>query len=187
MSESVIGALIGIVGTVIGTILGWLLNNLSNKGKLNLYVSEWNYKFQKQDEIGGFVDASDFTESKYFHYDLSVDVYNSSGETKIMRNVKILFQKKKELIWKHSPNDDSTRRISGPMSFYDNVQPINVEPKTVFKIKMHFGLWESDEKFSELMDVDRIYLSYVNEYNKEKKVLVAKIFFEDFFITRDKT
>lgn len=54
MTESVLSAIIGIVGTVIGTVLGWILYNISQRGKLNFYVSDWEYQFNKQDGYGGF-------------------------------------------------------------------------------------------------------------------------------------
>lgn len=37
----VAAALIGVVGTILGTILGWPLNSFSQRGKLSVYVLEW--------------------------------------------------------------------------------------------------------------------------------------------------
>lgn len=37
MNSDITTALIGVGATIAGTILGWVLNNLSNRGKLNIY------------------------------------------------------------------------------------------------------------------------------------------------------
>ena len=41
MNSEIITALIGVGATIAGTVLGWMLNNLSNRGKLNIFVSSW--------------------------------------------------------------------------------------------------------------------------------------------------
>ena len=58
MSDDFLMALLGIIGTLLGTILGWILNNISQSGKLKIYLLEWKDRFQKQDSLGGFVESN---------------------------------------------------------------------------------------------------------------------------------
>jgi len=37
----VLEAFIGIAGTIIGTLMGWFFNNMSQAGKLKVYVNSW--------------------------------------------------------------------------------------------------------------------------------------------------
>ena len=41
-------------------------------------------------------------QTEYYHYDLTLDVYNSSSETKILRNIKIEFDDGKNILHKVS-------------------------------------------------------------------------------------
>ena len=45
----VVAAIIGVVGTILGTILGWALNSFSQRGKLSVYVLEWEQQLDKND------------------------------------------------------------------------------------------------------------------------------------------
>lgn len=38
MTETILCAIIGIIGTILGTIIGWLLNGLSQRGKLKMVL-----------------------------------------------------------------------------------------------------------------------------------------------------
>ena len=131
MNSDITTALIGVGATIAGTVLGWVLNNLSNRGKLNIYISSWEDKFQYNDDIGEMVSCSKREEVQSYTYKVSFDLYNSSGNTKIMRNIQIAFSDGKRDIEKQTPQDDATKRFSSPMVFYDDVKPINIPPKAV--------------------------------------------------------
>ena len=118
MNSDITTALIGVGATIAGTVLGWVLNNLSNRGKLNIYVSSWEDKFQYNDDIGEMVSCSKREEVQSYTYKVSFDLYNSSGNTKIMRNVQIAFSDGKRDIEKQTPQDDATKRFSSPMVLY---------------------------------------------------------------------
>ena len=107
MNSDITTALIGVGATIAGTVLGWVLNNLSNRGKLNIYVSSWEDKFQYNDDIGEMVSCFKREEVQSYTYKVSFDLYNSSGNTKIMRNIQIAFSDGKRDIEKQTPQDDA--------------------------------------------------------------------------------
>lgn len=98
MNSDITIALIGVGATIAGTVLGWVLNNLSNRGKLNFYVSSWEDKFQYNNDIGEMVLCSKREEVQSYTYNVSFDLYNSSGNTKIMRSIQIALATEKEIL-----------------------------------------------------------------------------------------
>lgn len=51
-------ALIGVVGTLLGTILGWFLNSFSRRGKVGVFVVQWEQHLHKN-EAGHMVCCRD--------------------------------------------------------------------------------------------------------------------------------
>lgn len=128
MNSEIIAALIGIVATIIGTFLGWMLNNQSRKGKINIYVSSWEEHFIHKDYLGGTVDCNKRSEVEHYTYKLSLNLYNSSADNKIMRDIKICFSDENHDLKQIIPLDDS-KKIPSMINQYDKVKPINIPPK----------------------------------------------------------
>jgi len=162
--------IIGILGTMGGTILGWLLNNLSQHGKLNIYVHEWKDNFAYKDGMGGTVVSSSITQTEYYSYKLSLDLYNSSGETKIMRNIEVVFMNGKKELCHNTPKDDSTERVSHPLVFYDDILPINIPPKSIVHINLHNGFWNENGSLDFIWKTTHVFLRYVDEKTKKEKL-----------------
>ena len=89
--DGIVTAIIGVVGTLLGTILGWLLSVLSNKGKVSVYLSSWTETFRHKDKEGFMINSASESQAEYFEYECSLDIYNSSSDTKILRDIKIVF------------------------------------------------------------------------------------------------
>ncbi len=142
-------ALLGILGTLGGTVLGWFLNNLSQHGKLNIFISSWKDKFE-YNETGCTTLSSSIEQTEDYSYNVSFDLYNSSGETKIMRNIEIL--------------------------------PVNIPPKSIMHIELHNWLSKSDGTLDNIWNTTHIYLKYINEKNRKKKILIRKEKYKDYFI-----
>lgn len=100
-------AILGIIGTIFGTELGWVLNSFSKSGKLNIYIQKWEDTFQYNDKHGFMTPSLSIEQTEYYSYVLELDLYNSSGETKIMRNTEILFIANKEIVEISVPHDDA--------------------------------------------------------------------------------
>lgn len=181
MNSDITTALIGVGATIAGTVLGWVLNNLSNRGKLNIYVSSWEDKFQYND-IGEMVSCSKREEVQSYTYKISFDLYNSSGNTKIMRNIQIAFSDGKSDIEKQTPQDDATKRFLSQMVFYDDVKPINIPPKAVIKLDLHNGSWNKDGELDYIWKTKKVYLIYNDEKNKIKRIFIKSEDYENYFI-----
>ena len=182
MNSDITTALISVGATIAGTVLGWVLNNLSNRGKLNIYVSSWEDKFQYNDDIGEMISCSKREEVQGYSYKVSFDLYNSSGNTKIMRNIQIVFSDGRIDIEKQTPQDDATKRFSSSMEFYDDVEPINIPPKAVKKLDLHNGSWDKDGKLDYIWKTKKVYLVYTDEKNKTKRILLKSEDYEKYFI-----
>lgn len=164
-------AIIGVISTILGTILGWVLNSISNRGSLKIFISAWDEHFE-HNEVGCMTTSKSKEQTECFHYNLTLDLYNSSGETKIMRNVAVVFSDNKTVVHQSTPKDDYTRRNSGAISFYDDVGPINVPPKTITQLKLHDGSWHTSGGLDYIWNTKTIHLTYMDEKGKTKKVLI---------------
>ena len=110
-------AIFGIVGTILGTILGWLLNSISNKGKLVFSVASWEDSFQRNDNMGSMVPSNSIEETQVYSYKLFLDVYNSSAETLIMRDIRIALMMVKMIFISAFPRMTVQEEIVVPCRF----------------------------------------------------------------------
>lgn len=173
-------AIFGIIGTILGTILGWLLNTFSNKGKLKFTLVSWKDSFQ-YNESGCMTPSSSIEQTQAYSYKLYIDVYNSSAETKIMRDIRIVFCDDKKDVHISIPKDDETRRTSGPMSFYDDVLPVNIPPKSILQLHLHDGEWDKDHKMDFIWNTKKVYLLYKDTNNKERRILIKSEDYSKYF------
>lgn len=178
-NTEIIIAIIGVIGTLAGTILGWGLNSLSQKGKLNFYVHSWKEEFQFN-KMGEMVPSSSVEETETYGYEFVLDIYNSSSNTAIMRDISILFMNDRDKLFCSTPYDYSTRRVS-VVAFYDEVTAINIPPKSVKTIKLLKSMWHSDKEFQQIWKVNSIFLSYRDQKNKKRKVLLQKVNYQQYF------
>lgn len=116
--------------------------------------------------------SSSIEQTQSYSYKLILDLYNSSGATKIMRNITVVFSDGKKDLYKSVPNDDSTRRSSGHAWFYDEVGPINVPPKSIIQLNLHRGAWHNDGGLDFIWKTKKVYLTYTDEKNKRRKVKI---------------
>ena len=180
--------IIGIIGTLLGTILGWMLNEFSKRGKLMIYT-KWKESFLHPDGYGGFADSNTFEEARWYSYELSIDLYNSSGDSKIMREISIGFFQDRKLVFTKIPLENSNVGKDGVTPAYENVRPLTIPSKSVLNIRLHGGIHDEDEKFNMLCEVNRIVLLYKNERNKNITVVLKNVdyaHFFDFSCTREK-
>ena len=175
-------AIISVVGTLAGTALGWFLNNLSQRGKLRIYVSAFKEVFQ-YNNMGRMAQSSSIEQTDYYGYKLTLDLYNASGTPKIMRNLTVVFSDGKHDLFKSIPKDDETRRSSGPAFFYDDVGPINIPPKRIIQLSLHSGAHKRDGGLDFIWKTKKVYLTYTNEKNKLVKVNINSTVYANYFET----
>ena len=132
-------AIIGVIGTLLGTILGWFLNFFSGRGKIIAYLSSWNDKFQYLD-FGEMKNSSCKDKTEYFECSCSIDIYNSSAETKILRNIRMVFCDGKKDVLSVIPNDESTKRFACRRTVYDDIVSQNIPPHSVITLNLLSGV-----------------------------------------------
>lgn len=174
MNCNIYVAIISVIGTILGTILGWVLNNLSKQGKLHIY-STWSDSFLRDDDYGGMIECKSKEEVTHYRYKITLELHNSSGDPTIMRRIEILFSKNKKELFRLTPNDESKVHNLGPLIHYDSVQSLTIPANSVCTLKLRGGISASDDCFEKLWDVNQLWVTYIDEKNKEKKVLVDKI------------
>ena len=176
-------ALIGVGATIAGTILGWILNALSNSGSLKVFVSFWKDSFKYLSSFGVMVPCVNRAEVQDFSYKVSLDLYNSSGNIKIMRNIRIVFSDGKHDIKIETPLNDAPKRSSPPICFYDKVGPINIPPKTVINIMFHGGASNQNGELDFIWKSKKVYLLYTDEKNRLRREVLKVEDYENYFTT----
>lgn len=149
------------------------MNSLSQRGKLHIFISKWTDEFESLN-AGRFVSCLRKQEAEYYHYDLEIDLYNSSSNTLIMRSIEIGYFKDRKLIFRNKPNDKETRRMSGPIPLYDSMGSINIPAKSVISIKLLGGLDSSDEWFSNIWVANTLCLMYLDSKNGSPRSIGEK-------------
>lgn len=168
-------AAIGVIGTLLGTILGWVLNSISQLGKLSFYVSRWEHEV-KSNVRGVMLQCSTKDSAENYHYELEFDVYNSSNETKIMRDVRLSFRCKEATLFEDRPYDESTVSTDGRYRHYEVVSPINIPPNSVLAVSLFGGFWKKDDaRFPNIWNVDSVVLVYKDEKGRDRTVNVATV------------
>ena len=200
MNTEIQKIIISILGTLSGTILGWLLNEFSKLGKLKLYISEWNAEFllEKYVNLSDYITneevlkdnnntlhlrkdkANNKNEANHYEYSFSLDIYNNSGDTKIMRNLRIVFYDKYRF-GKKKLFEDSKLKIQTNRKDYEKksetLEVINISPKNI--IRLHLT---NDIKINDILyDTTDIYLEYLNEKNMKKKIMVNTVDYKHYF------
>jgi hypothetical protein len=164
--EGVIGAILGSVSTLIVTDI------LRKKGKLKIYLMKYEGIYYSNDS--GVVRQAKGVEDSILYYSFShkIQVYNKSEIPKIMRDFKVIFLKDKEIVYSLVPNDEATRRISGPIHHVDVMEVSNIMPKTIQVIE-HSGIVKKED-FDKVNCSNRIELLYYDEKDRKKRLLLHK-------------
>lgn len=179
-NSDIVIALIGVGGTLAGTVLGWILNSISQKGNLKISVFSWKDSFE-YNNMGCMAPSSSIEQTELYQFDAVLDIFNSSKNVKIMRNIRFAFCDKEKCLKLIVPKDASTRRSSGPISFYDDVAPLNIPPQTIIQIKLNNGVWAQNGEMDFIWNVAKVYLIYENDKGKTKQVLLNEEMYKDYF------
>jgi len=81
-----------------------------------MYIFSWKDSFEYNKE-GFMAQSLSKEQTESYSYQLTLDLYNSSGEVKIMRDIAIIYSDNKNELHKSKPKDDTTMRHSGPSVF----------------------------------------------------------------------
>ena len=165
-----LGTIIGVIGSIAGVFLGWWLNNYSRKGKISIFVDESiNGKFITQEEAY----AGCLEDAKLFAYKFKVELYNSSSDTKVMRDIKLMFYGEKTELFEITPYDKALETSTYPIYTHRKIEILNIPAKSAIT-KVLYG-WIDEKLLAKVMQTKMVFLFYKDEYNKEKgKIIEVK-------------
>ena len=160
--------ILALIGTFGGVVLGWILNNLSKRGSLKVYGKEtWLNELLTVEEVI----TDEIKEIGKYHCSVTLDLYNSSADMKIMRDIQFVYYDDEKEIKRITPiNGEFIPRVKEEV-----LNIINVPPKTIIKKKLD-AWFLSDWSF--IQKTKCIYIEYKNEKNSLKKIYVQKFDFD---------
>jgi hypothetical protein len=97
-----------------------------------------------------------------------------------MRGIEVVFMKGKEELKATVPWDDSTANTAQYLPLCEKVAPINISPKAVVKLNLHGHLGELGRQLDFNQDFDKVYLRYIDEKNRKRKLLLHTIKLQQF-------
>lgn len=164
--EGIIGAVLGSVATLIVTHL------LAHSGNLKSYVVDKKLDFITFFEQNNRMpkDSRDTLERVSLHYRLQI--YNKSDVYKIMRDFKVDFYKNKEAVFSIVPKDESTRKRSQYTTWVDEMEVANIPANEIVIFKHSLDIWEGKKEFTLLDGVTEIKLSFFDEKDKRRHILL---------------
>lgn len=170
-----LGTIIGVVGSLLGAVIGWGLNNISRRGKLTAYVDNGiNGEFVTEDELP----ATSLDKSKYFNYRFKMEIYNSSDDTKIMRDIKVVFHNDSKGLFETTPNDKALMVSGRAADIHKPVELFNIPPKTAIRAEL-YG-YVSKEHLSKIIQTTSVFLNYKDEKNKSKRMLIESFNYNNY-------
>jgi hypothetical protein len=163
----------GIIGTILGSLSTLIISDiLKGKGRLKIYLNEWDEKFLNKKELG--ICTEDDKESaiiEQYKYNLSLHIYNSSESIKIMRKISVNFYCNNDLLLKSIPYDPEKSIGNGRIERQLNhVEVINIKPKEVFEL--HLFDYIDETKFIDNHNFNKIVFEYLDNKSKIKTFLI---------------
>lgn len=106
--------------------------------------------------------SATFDEAEAYFYQLTLNIYNSSCNNMIIRNLRIEFLNGNKVVLSDNPkNSDSGHSVLGGVVFHSDFEILNVPPKSVVPLRLHGGVWRSGfEGFERLNFVDCVRIGW---------------------------
>jgi hypothetical protein len=161
--QNLIPSLIGVIGTLSGVILGVFLKQVLSTGKIKVFVNSFQLTFSETDK-GDVKETKAITpKSDSIFMDADIDVYNSSSDQRIMRDICFIIEKN-SFSKRISLKDRKTRRLSSFRITMDKVEVITVPPKTIVNLKLSAS---SREDINQINDSN---ISFHYKNHKQKSI-----------------
>ena len=171
-----LGTIIGVLGSIFGVVLGWWLNNITKKGKLIINTKDGlNGEFLTKDEFP----ATSIEKSQKFAYKVNLEIYNSSEDIKVMKDIKISFYRKGFDMFSVAPYDNALKhRVANSIPIHENVKIINCPAKMATTLTL-YG-WIKNDDVQKVYESASVFLSYKDEFGKEKVKLIEAIDYKNY-------
>ncbi len=139
------------IGALLGVILGWFLNYISTKGEIKIFIEQFSFYIALKPVNGISETQSIITkQTETVTLKMQMDVYNSSNEQAIMRDLSFLINKHEisnsRKLYLLEKNEHSF--IPDSKEFRN----INIPPKTLLSFNSYVYFEKSD--FSQLKKSD---------------------------------
>lgn len=162
--------------TILGTIIGWLLGLWFQKGKVNISIVEFNDVFT----CGEDLPVESIKEATNYKFSLTVDVFNSSSHSKIMRDIRVLFKGEGKSSASVTPYDENTRKGYGISGSVERIKVVNIPAKSVVSLSLSNYSTGAD-MFDYIWNTEEVFLTYKDEKNREKKVKIKTEDYKNYF------
>jgi hypothetical protein len=157
MCETIVGG--GVFGTVIGAILGFVLNQW---GSLKVYPQKWNCKYfePSTNQIG-----NQYGISISYDYNCQIQLFNTSNNNKIIRDITFNFYNGEKLLFKDYPLINDNTLVVKKASAY------TVQGKSITILDLRNSL--STDNASKIKNTTSVTLSYKSKWKNrthEKRI-----------------
>lgn len=167
----------GIVGAILGAATTLVITQiLHNIGKLYFYTREYKLtafkKYRDESKATIRKKTDDFQEASQVEFELHIQVYNSSENIKIMKDIIIEFVLSNQSIY------FQPKRKTGKNKYEDEYKQclfFNIPAKEIMEIEMIGDLSFDDyPQITNFTELKKVYLKYNTYKNMEEKYLIWK-------------
>lgn len=173
-------AFIGVIGTLLGTILGWILNNITNKGKLSIFLKSWDESYLHYNQ-GNLEKCDKIGKTNFYSYNSLIEIYNSSSRQKIMRSWKIRYCNGRKLLKEDIPKNEATKIQHQHFATYYEMEAYNIPPHSVVTVTITNSHQVDSYDLSFLKSTNRLVLEYRDEKNRIRRITLKKTNYEKLF------
>lgn len=172
----------GIIGTILGSVTTLIVTDiLKKRGKLKNYLISYEDKFQTFRDVGcGMKGKKD---EDFYGYSVKyvIQVYNKSDTPKIMRDFKLIFLKNMEEVYTIVPKDEETKRYSSHITYIDEMEILNVEPKKIQVLKQ--SIYVKYDMLDRIEGANKVELQYRDEKDKKRTIILSnKVITSDDYV-----
>lgn len=167
------GIIGGIIGAVAGSVSILLITQLQKTfGRLHIYLNNWNAEFKTQGRTGEHIKAGPDDKLCQYEFSFELELYNSSDNFKIMRDVRICFERNGIKLFEDFPYISNIQELFMSQFAAEQLRVINVEPKKI----VHFDLYGNigENHLEQIKNVDAIYFLCLDEKNKKIRKLITR-------------
>ena len=125
-------------------------------------MKSWSEEFwaTNDDKQGGYEKIPNKPEN--YKYKMTLEIYNSSGIPRILRDIKVVFRKRNKVLQSDTPKDESKEHSSKALYYYEDIGAYNVPANEIMTITLLGYYSKKKSPISFLREADSIWLEYKN-------------------------
>lgn len=166
--EGIIGAVLGSVATLVTTYC------LQHRGKLKNYSIEYIARFQTFKDVGCGMKGKEDKDIYGYSIRYRFEIYNGYDYPRVVRKFLLDFYRNKKLVFSEVPKDELTRIYNHHISHAENSELANIPSHEIMAFDQSVYLMYSDESFNKLDGITRVELSYLDENDKKRTIIISE-------------